>query len=466
MNTLANTITARARVFLQGGALGCGFVLLSVGCSGGGGGDSKSDVVTNDRYAFASNGSVVVPTPKGVLANDGSDFKSVQLLSGVNDSSSLTLNADGSFLYTPGPNVSSDGFSYTALTSDGKSKTGSVTLIVAQSVAGCSQINVTNTQSSSFNIMQGDITGDDGLTFTLMEPPVKGSISSLDAQTGQTSYVHGGSARGLDKLRIQVSDNYGGSSEVEYQVALGPVRIMPLGDSITEGVESDSDNSGDPALDTPAMSVRTGYRKPLYDLLNSGGYEFDFVGSRTNAGFAAFNDFQHEGHPGYSDAEISGIDDPTPGCANSGGLFNASTEGVYNWLSDNPAEAILLHAGTNNVNCSNRANSVYIERILDEVDRWESDNDATVSVLVAKIIDKQRGGDNSNVENFNASVQSLVNSRISQGDDLVLVDIYNAVPASLLDPLDKTHLTPAGYQQMAQGWMTAIDNSSAIASCN
>ncbi|MCB1755691.1 MAG: hypothetical protein KDJ38_09225, partial [Gammaproteobacteria bacterium] len=424
------------------------------------------DAVNNDRYAFAGNTSVVVPTPKGVLANDGSDFKSVELVSGVNASSSLTLNADGSFLYTPGPQIATDGFTYRALTESGSAKAGSVTLVIAQPVAGCSELIVTEAQSGTFSVMQGDITKDDGLTFSLVAQPVNGAVSLLDAQTGQLSYSYNGAGRGLDKIRVQVSDAYGGSSEVEHHVALGPVRVMPLGDSITEGVESDSDNSGDPALDTPAMPNRSGYRKPLFDLLNGNGYEFDFVGSRTTAGFNVFSDFQHEGHPGYSDAEISGISDPTPGCSNSGGGFDENTEGVYNWLTANPAEVVLLHAGTNNVNCTNRADSVYIERILDEVDRWESDNNTTVKVLVALIIDKQRGGDNSNVETFNASVQSLVNNRIGQGDDLKLVDIYNAVPASYLDPLDKTHLTPAGYQKMAEGWMSAIDSSAAIASCN
>lgn len=450
----------------SGAAMGCGLLLLAAGCSGdSGSGDSNADFVTNDRYAFASSSSVVVPTPKGVLANDGSDFESVQLLGGVNSASNLSLNADGSFAYTPGPQVSSDGFSYKALTGDGKSKTGSVTLVVAQAASGCSEIDVTSSQSGAFNVMQGNIVGDDKLTFTLLEQPVKGSISSLNAETGQINYQYGGVVRGLDTVRIRVSDDFGGTSEVDYQVVLVPVRIMPLGDSITEGIESDSDNSGDSTLDTPEMGIRSGYRKPLSDMLNNAGYNVDFVGSLTTAGFNLFSDFQHEGHPGYSDAEIAGDNDPTPGCSNSGG-FNASTGGVYNWLTANPAEVVLLHAGTNNVNCTNRANGVYIEKTLDEIDRWESDNNATVAALVAKIIDKQRSGDNNNVEDFNASVQSLVNSRISQGDELVLVDIYGAVPSSLLDPFDKTHLTPAGYQQMAQEWMSAIDTSSAVASCN
>ncbi|MCW8821328.1 MAG: hypothetical protein OQK45_03795, partial [Sulfurovum sp.] len=46
-----------------------------------------------------------------------------------------------------------------------------------------------------------------------------------------------------------------------------PVRIMPLGDSITKGY----------ILDLPADE--SGYRGPLWSKLLHGGYHFDFVGS-------------------------------------------------------------------------------------------------------------------------------------------------------------------------------------------
>ncbi len=449
------------------GLLAACCALMLTACSGGGGGDDNADQVSDDRYAFAKSSGVSVSAADGVLANDGSDFQSVELASGVNSASSLTLNADGSFTYTPGSGVSTDGFTYRAVDKDGDKVLASVSIFTVPQTSGCTEYNVDSASSgTTFKIFQNNVGEDDGMNFTVSEQPIRGTLGPMDADTGEVTYTHSNGTRGLDTFKVRITDRFGGSSEVNYDIAVVPVRVMPLGDSLTEGVESDSDASGNPDLDTPAMNIRTGYRKRLFDLLNNSGYSFDFVGSQTDAGFASFADFQHQGHPGYTDAEISGIADPNGSNSNE---FNPNTDGVYRWLSSNPADLILLHAGTNNVNV--RTSSVFMERILDEIDRWESDNSASVTTMVAKIIDKgERGNDdpnpNNNVETYNSNVQGLVNNRISQGDNLVLVDMYSAVPSSLLDPFDKTHLTPSGYQAMAEGWKDSIDNASAIAKCN
>lgn len=453
-NKIQNTLEWRtsAAILLIGG------VSAVSGCSGGGGSDSSA--VEADRYVFATNGSITIPASKGVLANDGSDYESVQLSSSsaLNSASQLVLESDGGFSYTPAPGVSSDSFEYIASDSDGATKTASVSITVAQAVAGCGKLDVDGSQTANFSVLQG-VQSSDGITFSIASQPTKGSINGIDSKNGQMTYLYSGGVRGVDTIGVTVTDAYGGSSTVSYQVSLEPVRIMPLGDSITEGVQSDSDTSGNPDLDTPALPVRVGYRKQLFTLLNSDGYSFDLVGSQTD-GYQSFADSQHEGHPGYTDAEISGIEDPGGSNSNE---FNSSTDGVYNWLDRNPADVILLHAGTNNVGMRN--SSQYIGRILDEVERWEGGSTGSVKVLVAKIVDKARSGDDENVEIFNANVQSLVNSRIAQGDNIALVDMYSAVPLSLLDSFDKTHLTPAGYNAMAAEWKRSIESSDALVNC-
>ncbi len=428
--------------------------------------DSGSSDVEADRYVFATNGTINIPASKGVLANDGSDYVSVSQApsSALNSDSELTLAPDGGFSYTPAPGIKSDSFTYTASDGGGSMKTATVSIIVAQAVAGCGKLDVEGSQTASFSVLQG-VQSTDGVTFSIASQPAKGSISGIDIETGKMTYLYEGGVRGVDSIGVTLTDAYGGSSTVDYQVSLEPIRIMPLGDSITEGVQSDSDTSGNPDLDSPAMPVRVGYRKQLFTLLNNNGYSFDFVGSQTDAGYQSFVDFQHQGHPGYTDAEISGIQDPD---GSNSDEFNASTDGVYNWLNQNNADVILLHAGTNNV--GTRRTSQYIARILDEVERWEVGTTGSVKVLVAKIVDKQirpssGGGDNNNVEEFNTNVQSLVNSRIAQGDNIALVDMFSAVPASLLDSFDKTHLTPAGYNAMAAEWKSSLESSGAIMNC-
>ena len=97
--------------------------------------------------------------------------------------------------------------------------------------------------------------------------------------------------------------------EVDASPTSSTVKIMPLGDSITLGYPGDE-----------------GYRKNLYlDMINS-GFNVDFVGSQKNGvGF----DNDHEGYVGYQANQIR--------------------DNVYGWLVNNPADVVLLHIGTNDV---------------------------------------------------------------------------------------------------------------------
>ena len=131
------------------------------------------------------------------------------------------------------------------------------------------------------------------------------------------------------------------------------ITIMPLGDSITLGIGPS---------DLPENL--NGYRRDLYNLLSSSGYDIDFVGSLSNGTFV---EKQHEGHPGATAADIA-----------------SSLTGVYSRLVAYPADIILLHIGTNGL--SEDPNQV--ETILYEVARWERDNSRTVIVILARIINR------------------------------------------------------------------------------
>src|SRR5258705_5620132 len=69
-----------------------------------------------------------------------------------------------------------------------------------------------------------------------------------------------------------------------------PVRILPLGDSITYG-----------------YPVPGGYRLPLYQLLTNAGYNVDFTGTQTDNGAPDFPDPNHEGQPGWTIRGINSI---------------------------------------------------------------------------------------------------------------------------------------------------------------
>ncbi len=109
-----------------------------------------------------------------------------------------------------------------------------------------------------------------------------------------------------------------------------PVRIMPLGDSLTEG--------GDPTQPTTSAQSYRGY---LFHLLADAGYEVDFVGSVQKEAVSG-GDPDHEGHGGYT----IGPDGSTlcTGC----GPANLDS-GLEGWLAANPADIVLLLAGVNDL---------------------------------------------------------------------------------------------------------------------
>lgn len=200
-----------------------------------------------------------------------------------------------------------------------------------------------------------------------------------------------------------------------------PVRIMPIGDSIALGTGTEP---------------KTGYRLPLYRRLLLAGYAVDFVGSQSMADEAtapAYFDPDHEGHGGWRGEEIA---------AN-----------IYGWLVANPADIVLLMAGTNDLSRGQPPTTEDIEATLDEVDRF---NPATW-VIVAQI--PNRAIYSSETTEYNLNLSLLVRQRIATGDRLRLVDMENALlyPDDIYDPQTSgVHLTPGGYHKMALEWYEAL----------
>ncbi|MFM9072982.1 MAG: hypothetical protein ACKOOC_06240 [Cyanobium sp.] len=122
------------------------------------------------------------------------------------------------------------------------------------------------------------------------------------------------------------------------------LRIMPMGDSITEGV-------GAPG----------GYRQPLYDALTGKGYDVDFVGSKRTSG----DPTREPNHWGISGVGIAATDAIIGGRsyvslqANEGpngavrkGLLSEIPKAIspkYFSRDRNTTNVLLLMAGTNDV---------------------------------------------------------------------------------------------------------------------
>lgn len=188
-------------------------------------------------------------------------------------------------------------------------------------------------------------------------------------------------------------------------------KIMPLGDSITLGVQS---------------SYLNGYRRPLALLLEK--YKVDFVGSVHWAGNPDF-DGDNEGHGGWEAGQIR--------------------DNVYNWLVANPADIVLLHIGTNNIVHNQKAEDIIIEiaQIIDEIYRYNSD----VVIILAQIINWADAGRIQYQET--SKLNSLINN-LSNKAYVVNMESALNYPDDFSDML---HPNDSGYKKMAEVWFSAMN---------
>ena len=206
------------------------------------------------------------------------------------------------------------------------------------------------------------------------------------------------------------------------------IKIMPLGDSITY------DNYPG---ETRPVGERTAYRQQLWLDLKASGHNVDFVGSQiAGQDIVPSFDPDNEGHPGWRDDQI------------------ATT--VYNFLSLNPADVILLHIGTNLLT----TNPNDVKDILNEIDAFESDYHRDVTVILARIINRAGYlcGQGSTTTTFNNNVQNMAMERINNGDKIIIVDMecgagidYRLSTAGG-DMNDLLHPIANGYFKMATKW--------------
>jgi lysophospholipase L1-like esterase len=215
------------------------------------------------------------------------------------------------------------------------------------------------------------------------------------------------------------------------------VRILPLGNSITFDY-----NQADQTNPRPD-GQRKSYRFRLYELLNAAGYVFDYTGSE-NSGNDYFQNTEMDdngGFPGITDAEMNYL-------LNTGyNLRKGVQESPGPYLNSHPADIVLLHIGTNDLDESPDD----VEDILNTIRSYDSD----VIILVARIIN--RGIPSPLTTLFNDNVEDMVAAR--NDDRIISVDIENGAGIYYEYEMDdEIHPNPAAYNKMAAKWFEAIDN--------
>ncbi|MGW5852276.1 FG-GAP-like repeat-containing protein [Streptomyces sp. NPDC055254] len=196
------------------------------------------------------------------------------------------------------------------------------------------------------------------------------------------------------------------------------VRIMPLGDSITQGEGS---------------TATGGYRGPLWEsMARQSAYAADFVGSGRQGGLA---DGDHEGHSGWT---IAGV-----------------RSGIDRWQAGASPDVVLLHLGINDLKHHGADPEAAARQLLELVDRMRANN-PYLTVLVQGLI-TDTPGQEGRTEAFNAYVRGAEPERQAAGQRFR----YLAPPTMdvATDLPDRLHPSESGYRKMAAVFRPAIDRA-------
>lgn len=215
-----------------------------------------------------------------------------------------------------------------------------------------------------------------------------------------------------------------------------PCRIMPLGDSITDGAGS---------------STGASYRLELFRLALKNNKKIVFVGSHTSGPDMVDNQpfpKYQEGHSGWT------IDD--------GGGRSGLYPKIQGWLAtampSAPPHIVTLMIGTNDVdiqldlpNAMNRL-GLLVDRIIM--------NAPNALIVVAQIVPTTDDGENGRVQSYNGGIPALVKMRADAGKHVTMVDMYGAFTKNASYKTeymnDKLHPKDPGYVVMANTWYDKI----------
>ncbi|XMA08360.1 hypothetical protein WAI453_001151 [Rhynchosporium graminicola] len=229
--------------------------------------------------------------------------------------------------------------------------------------------------------------------------------------------------KSLDIIRILlwvfvVSVSAAGSNETTFSIFQNsnvPLRILPLGNSITFGFQSTDGN---------------GYRKRLLEKITISG-PAQYIGSVLAGNMT---DNHNEGHPGAIITEIS----------------NYSRVSLV--LRPN---LILLMAGTNDMNNDLLAGAS--DRLGDLIDLCFTACPDSV-ILVAQLTPSANASVEARIEQFNPTVMSVAAIREQRGMKIAVVNMMNFVTTADLE--DGLHPNDVGYAKMADAWYEGIQRAS------
>ena len=283
---------------------------------------NSAPTARNDAYSMAEDGTLIRDAVGGVLRNDTDaegDSLSAIMVDGPSHGS-LTLNADGSFNYSPDADFhGQDTFTYQA--SDGTESSETVTVTI--NIASVNDEPVS--QDDEYLTLAGDtleITAeggvlandsdveDDPLTVTLIQGPQHGTLT-LNSD-GSFTYTPDTDFSGEDTFTYQVNDGEADGNVATVKISVDQLNQAPVaGDdslSVVSGntlnvdapgiLANDTDAEGDPLTATLVSGPTNGTMT-----LNADGS----LSYTPNAGFTGADSFTYMANDGTGDSNLANV---------------------------------------------------------------------------------------------------------------------------------------------------------------
>ena len=205
-----------------------------------------------------------------------------------------------------------------------------------------------------------------------------------------------------------------------------PVKVMPLGDSITQGVNDTLPPGGYP-----------GYRAPLWDQLVLDGFDVDFVGSLVDG--PASIDRNHEGHGGFRIDQI--------------------LASLNSYLTAAGPDVILLHIGTNDLlqGASVDQTTQRLAELMDRIHELRPTAHLIVTSIISVRTPNVFNADPQLFAQYAANVAGLVGDRAALGWRISHLDMAGLVGLTQSEwDSNGVHPNGPGYGKMAGVWYPAL----------
>ena len=209
---------------------------------GGEGTDTTATLTVNnvaptavaDCYSVNEDETLTVDAANGVLKNDTDPVDPLTAIKvGEPANGQVTLNADGSFTYTPNRDYhGTDSFTYKAndVTADSEVVTVTITVNSVNDPPVANDQSVTATEDIAKQII---LTGSDPVegtpvTYSIVQGPAHGTLGALNANTGEVTYTPAENYYGSDSFTFQVYDGTNYSEAATVSITVNPVNDPPV----------------------------------------------------------------------------------------------------------------------------------------------------------------------------------------------------------------------------------------------